>query len=96
MVVSGSRPLRIWSSTLDRSCTGSYSWLSGTRMPDSESTYLGLQRTYGGKFVALDGANVVASGETYADLIASVERQGLDRTRLIFDYVEPVDALRAY
>lgn len=65
-------------------------------MRDDQGTYLDLQRAHGGKFIALDDANVVASGETYAELIASVERQGLARARLVFAYIEPADALRAY
>jgi hypothetical protein len=55
-----------------------------------------LQEQYGGQFVALRDGQVTAAGKTYRELLEAVQRAGLDRAALIFEYIEPADALRAY
>ena len=65
-------------------------------MPVGDPSYLQLQEKYGGQFVALCDGKVVAAGRTYGELAAAVQHAGLNRDQLVFEYVEPVDALRAY
>jgi hypothetical protein len=55
-----------------------------------------LQEKYGGQFVALRDGQVAAGGKTYRELLEAVQGAGLDRTELVFEYIEPADALRAY
>ncbi len=59
-------------------------------------SYAELQESYGGQFVALRDGEVLAAGKTYGELLAAVHRAGLDRATLIFEHIEPADALRAY
>jgi len=63
-------------------------------MPDPSSSE--LQEKYGGQFVALRDGQVVAAGKTYGELLATVQRAGLDRASLTMEHIEPAHALRAY
>jgi hypothetical protein len=61
----------------------------------SDRAYEELQEKYGGRFVALRDGKVVAAGQTYRDLLASVRQVAVDRAELTFEYVEPLASLRA-
>ena len=59
-------------------------------------SYPELQEKYGGQFVAPREGRVVAAAKTYRELLEAVQHAGLDPTELIFEHIEPADALRAY
>ena len=54
-----------------------------------------LQEEYGGRFVAVRGGEVVASGRTDAELVRIVEEKGLDGDDLVFEYVRAKDRFYA-
>jgi hypothetical protein len=70
-------------------------------MPESEMSkesidYARLQEEHGGKFVALRGGEVVASGKTDAELVSIVEEKGLDGEDLVFEYVRAKGCFYAF
>ena len=63
-------------------------------MPESEMSqesidYARLQDEYGGKFVATRKGEVVASGDTNAEMLRDLKEKGLDGEGLVFEYVRP-------
>ena len=61
-------------------------------MPESEMSqesidYARLQDEYGGKFVATLRGEVVASGETSAEMLRELKEKGLDAEGLAFQFV---------
>jgi hypothetical protein len=48
---------------------------------------------YGGKFIAwrLDGAAILASGDTREEVNDRLRAQGLDAGQVVWDYVDPPD-----
>ena len=55
-----------------------------------------LQEEYGGRFVAVRNGEVVASGETDAELVRTVDEKGLDGDDLVFEYVRAKDRFYAF
>lgn len=64
--------------------------------PMAAPTHTALQEKYGGQFVACRDGEVVAAGKTYRELLAALQHTAPDRAQLTFEYIEPIDALRAY
>ncbi len=58
--------------------------------------YVDLQRQYGGRFVAHRDGEVVASAESFDDLIDLLERMEADWAELIIEYVESADCIHVY
>ena len=68
----------------------------GAAMPESEMSqesidYARLQEEYGGKFVATRGGEVVASGDTAAEMLGELKENGLDGENVAFQFVEAKD-----
>jgi len=63
-------------------------------MTDEE--YAAICRQYGGRYVARRGAKVLASAESYGDLIDRTDAMKIDRTKVMIQYVDRADAFRAY
>ena len=62
-------------------------------MPESELSqesieYARLQDEYGGKHVAALDGEVVASGDTAAEMLRELKERGLDGENVAFEYVE--------
>jgi hypothetical protein len=53
--------------------------------------YDALQKRFGDRFIARRGDNVVASAETYDELLDALERMAVARRGLIIEYVSPSD-----
>lgn len=59
-------------------------------------SYAKLQRRYGGKFVARQDGNVLASATTYRGLLQAIRKRHLNRQELIAGYVPPKDTICIY
>jgi hypothetical protein len=55
--------------------------------------YSKLQRKFGGLVVARHGKDVIASAETYSELVDLLEQRGTDRRELIIERVTRDDAI---
>ena len=67
-------------------------------MPESEMSqesieYARLQEAYGGKFVATRNGEVVASGDTNAEMVRELKEKGLDGQGLLFQFVWAKDTI---
>jgi hypothetical protein len=51
--------------------------------------YVRFQRRYGGKFIARKDGRVLASGDTYAEILKTIRKRGLNRQVLVVGYVPP-------
>jgi len=58
--------------------------------------YIELQGNYGGQYVALQEDRIVATADTYDELINQMEQQKLNWTRIVIEYVEPDHAVGIY
>jgi len=58
--------------------------------------YATLQQLYGGRYVARRDGEVVASAESYDELIEQLERPAPDWNQIIIEYVEPADTVCVY
>ena len=70
-------------------------------MPESEMSkesieYARLQDEYGGKFVALRNGEVVASGDTSAEMLRELKENGLDGESVAFEFVEAKDKIYVF
>ena len=70
-------------------------------MPESELSqesieYARLQDEYGGKFVATRNGEVVASGDTNAEMLRELKEKGLDGEGLVFEFVEAKDIIYVF
>lgn len=62
----------------------------------TEISYPELQALYGGRYVARRRIEVVASAETYDQLVDELERAQVDWPELIIEFVELPDAVGVY
>lgn len=58
--------------------------------------YLLLQERYGGQFVAHRDGEVIASAETYDELMDRLEHMAVDWTRIVIEYIESADSVHVY
>ncbi len=61
--------------------------------PRSAAEYARLQDVYGGKFVATRNGEVVASGDTNAEMLRELKEKGLDGQGLLFRFVWAKDTI---
>lgn len=59
-------------------------------------SYAKFQQRYGGKFIARENGKILASGETYRQLLQAIRKRRLDRQALIIGYVPPKKAICIY
>lgn len=59
-------------------------------------SYAKLQRRYGGQFIAREDGKVLASGNTYRQLLQAIRKRHLNRQTLIVGYVPPKKAICIY
>ena len=55
-----------------------------------------LQKRFGGRFIARRADEVVASAETYDELLDTLKRMGAERTGLVVEYVYPSDRVHVF
>ncbi len=70
-------------------------------MPEPEMSqesieYARLQEAYGGKFVATRNGEVVASGNTNAEMLRELEHKGLRPEGLAFRFVRAKDTIYVF
>ncbi len=53
--------------------------------------YEDLQERFGGRFIARRGNEVIASAETYDELLDTLQRMAVERAGLTVEYVYPSD-----
>lgn len=58
--------------------------------------YALLQHRYGGKYVARRDGEVIASAETYDNLIDQLEKPETDWADLVIEYIEPANIVCVY
>ena len=59
--------------------------------------YVDLQQKYGGRYVALQDGQVLASADTYDDLLDQLEHlPQIDWDRVIIEYIEPDRSVSVY
>lgn len=61
-----------------------------------EVDYAQIQQLYGGRYVARREGEVVASADTYDQLVDQLDRAAVDSVDLIIEYVEPADVVCVY
>ena len=66
------------------------------KVPIKSISYAKLQRRYGGKFIARENGKILASGQTYRELLHSIHKHRLNRDTLIVGYVPPQKAICIY
>jgi len=62
----------------------------------AEVNYASLQRQYGGRYVALQGDEVIADADTYDELADRLNKAKVDWDNLIIEYVEPANIVCVY
>ena len=65
-------------------------------MPQESVEYARLQETYGGKFVATRDGEVVASGNTNAEMLRELKEKGLHGAGVTFRFVEAKDKVYVF
>jgi Family of unknown function (DUF5678) len=58
--------------------------------------YNDLQQRFGGRFIARRGNDVIASAETYDELLDTLLRMAVERAGLIVEYVYPSDRVHVF
>ena len=67
--------------------------MAGPEMSQESIDYARLQEGYGGKHVATLGGEVVASGDTAAEMLREVKEKGLHGEGVTFRFVEAKDTI---
>ena len=67
-----------------------------SEMSHESIDYARLQDEYGGKFVALRNGEVVASGDTSAEMLRELKQNGLDGENVAFEFVEAKDKIYVF
>jgi orotate phosphoribosyltransferase-like protein len=62
----------------------------------SAAEYARIQQEYGGKHVATVGADVVASGDTAAEMLRDLKAKGLDAREVVFRHIRPKGVVCVY
>jgi hypothetical protein len=55
-----------------------------------------LRRQHAGRYVAWLGDEVYLSAETYDDLLDRLDQMPINQGKLIFEYLDPIDAVHIY
>lgn len=61
-----------------------------------KEVYIQLQKRYGGQFIARQNGSVLVHANTYTKLLREIEKQRVDRRKLLVEYVEPRDSICVY
>ncbi len=67
-----------------------------SEMPQESIDYARLQEAYGGKHVATLGGEVVASGDTAAEMLRELKEKGLHGAGVTFRFVEAKDKVYVF
>ena len=62
----------------------------------SSADYARIREEHGGKYVATVGAEVVASGDTAAEMLGDLKARGLDPREVVFRHIRPRGVVCVY